>query len=61
MDIKEVSGVYWGYQKVPLVYVFFFFPSPLLEILLSKEADYRACSVPTTTGISNGIHKDSHF
>lgn len=61
MDIEEVSGMYGGYQKVPLVYVFFFPSHPLLEILLSKEADPCACSVPTTMGIPNGIQKGSHF
>lgn len=61
MDIEEVSGVYGGYQKVPLVYVFFFPFPPLLEILLSNEEYPCAYSVPTTMGISNGIHKGSHF
>lgn len=44
---------------MPLFYDFF--PPSVLEILLSKESDSDACSVPTKMGISNGIHKDSHF
>lgn len=57
MSIKRgiIWALSWGYQNMPLLYGFL--PHSVLEILLSKEADSDAYSVPTKMG----MHNDSYF
>lgn len=57
--MKEVSGTLLRMSEHDLI--LWLFPPSELEILLRKEADSDACSVPAKMGISIGIDKDSLF
>lgn len=57
--MKEVSGTLLRMSEHG--FILWLFPPSELEILLRKEADSDACSVPAKMGISIGIDKDSLF